>query len=567
MSERPRRTVKPPKKFKEYIVVADLDEETANLKLQKSEICELKEKPVYKCSICSLVCRSKNEISSHFRRHKGLRNTGSFTTDIVALFLGQHSNIHKNVKPYRCEICDHESRQISVHTRHLLTHEKHPQKLFKCTICPKVFRQNEYLRQHMRKHIGEKPYECNICPKKFTAKSELNRHLVSHSSARPYSCEHCNKKFKLKHNLYAHIRAHNKVQLWKCCLCKASFPQQYLMEKHKQFHTEVVQHLELVKNDPRTISITTFPLDRRKVSHHQKMSLPPKLDLNDAQNNFNSKISLGLNDAFIPMSVIANSFGTGNYIKMKIVDKVNFSVKNCTKRLLASSGVSKAVLVEDESSLEDKNKTDKSTAPSEVTKENSLENSCKEENEETKQMKIESDYGEFFLEENEETKQKKTESDYGEIFLSHLKSMKKVFDKNHVEEIVSWLQELIDIFEKMSLPINLKILKSIQSVLVNVQNVLLSDIEAVNNSSCEMSSSTYNSSQKDNEKCTSIIQESEDENNILNGNVIASGKELKVELCRKEINEDSKRKMKDLFKCYTHLNNLINKHFMISLQL
>lgn len=103
------------------------------------------------------------------------------------------------------------------------------------------------------------------------------------------------------------------------------------------------------------------------MSHHQKMSLPPKLDLNDAQNNFNSKISLGLNDAFIPMSVIANSFGTGNYIKMKIVDKVNFSVKNCTKRLLASSGVSKAVLVEDESSLEDKYKTDKSTAPSEVT--------------------------------------------------------------------------------------------------------------------------------------------------------------------------------------------------------
>lgn len=71
MSERPRRTVKPPKKFKEYIVVADFDEETANLKLQKSEIGELKEKPVYKCNICSLVCRSKNEISSHFRRHKG----------------------------------------------------------------------------------------------------------------------------------------------------------------------------------------------------------------------------------------------------------------------------------------------------------------------------------------------------------------------------------------------------------------------------------------------------------------------------------------------------------------
>lgn len=79
-------------------------------------------------------------------------------------------------------------------------------------------------------------------------------------------------------------------------------------------------------------------------------------------------------------------------------------------------------------------------------------------------MKIESDYGEFFLEENEETKQKKIESDYGEIFFSHLKSKKKVFDKNHVEEIVSWLQELIDIFEKMSLPIDLKVGKNVFTV-------------------------------------------------------------------------------------------------------
>lgn len=111
----------------------------------------------------------------------------------------------------------------------------------------------------------------------------------------------------------------------------------------------MIQHLELIKTDHRTLTITSYPLDKRKVLHQQKVTLPLKLDLNDPKNVFNSKVSLALNDAFIPISVIANSFGTGNYIKMKIIDQIK---SGGIKKLPGAIAVTNALVIEEERVLE-----------------------------------------------------------------------------------------------------------------------------------------------------------------------------------------------------------------------
>ncbi|MCL4128944.1 UNVERIFIED_CONTAM: hypothetical protein GTU68_039818 [Idotea baltica] len=330
----------------------------------------------------------------------------------------------------------------------MLTHEENPIHTFQCSVCSKPFKVKEYLKQHMRKHIGEKPYDCELCSKSFSAKNELNRHKISHSSARPFSCEHCGKKFKLKHNLTAHIKAHTGMQLFKCCLCKASFPQQCLMEKHKKSHTEVIQHLELVKTDPRTLTITSFPLDRRKVLHHQKVCLPPKLDLNDSHNASNSRVSLGLNDAFIPISVIANSFGTGNYIKMKIVDQIG--PKNESKRKFPDmSGVTNAVLVDEDSMLIENAKEEESAAEaghSNESKENVLEDS----------------------------KTECSQTDPQSRFSSHFEVFEKTFNLECLDEAkLAWLQVLSDVVREFEFPLHYSVCQQLHLVTTKLQKILI----------------------------------------------------------------------------------------------
>ena len=43
--------------------------------------------------------------------------------------------------------------------------------------CSSAFKQITHLKQHIRRHTGEKPYACPLCSYKATLKGNINKHL------------------------------------------------------------------------------------------------------------------------------------------------------------------------------------------------------------------------------------------------------------------------------------------------------------------------------------------------------------------------------------------------------
>jgi KRAB domain-containing zinc finger protein len=59
-------------------------------------------------------------------------------------------------------------------------------KVFKCSYCPKSFRQKANAKSHERIHKGEKPHQCPVCNKKFAHVTTLKQHLRRHTGETPY---------------------------------------------------------------------------------------------------------------------------------------------------------------------------------------------------------------------------------------------------------------------------------------------------------------------------------------------------------------------------------------------
>lgn len=88
-------------------------------------------------------------------------------------------------------------------------------KPFKCSMCPKEFRQTTTLSNHLKIHTGEKPYICTYCNKTFRQTGTLSNHLKIHTGEKPYECSVCRKQFRQSSTLNSHIRIHTDDKLCK----------------------------------------------------------------------------------------------------------------------------------------------------------------------------------------------------------------------------------------------------------------------------------------------------------------------------------------------------------------
>ncbi|XP_076628952.1 uncharacterized protein LOC143345562 isoform X11 [Colletes latitarsis] len=110
----------------------------------------------------------------------------------------------KRTKEFRCNIC----KSYFVSEDSLQRHVKLHDRIYTCDECGKSFREKYVLKQHIRKHTGERPFQCKVCYRRFAELSVLRVHKLTHTGERPYVCNVCGRTFTQRSSMMIHYRKH-----------------------------------------------------------------------------------------------------------------------------------------------------------------------------------------------------------------------------------------------------------------------------------------------------------------------------------------------------------------------
>ncbi|XP_063392066.1 zinc finger protein 724-like [Cydia fagiglandana] len=171
------------------------------------------------CEVCNSTFLNAESYDVHIaRKHLGKgdsKNAKEKAANLRALALGQEP-------PYRYRY-RYPAKPIQKHNYNQC-----------CEHCGKLFANSFQLRNHLRRHTGERPFACDNCPKRFDLKAKLVIHMKVHSGEKPYKCELCNLHFTLKSNLMRHVRiVHMGIRKNSDCdICGRVFTTPYTMKMH-----------------------------------------------------------------------------------------------------------------------------------------------------------------------------------------------------------------------------------------------------------------------------------------------------------------------------------------------
>jgi len=139
------------------------------------------------CKYCGQVMENKNTLQQHELRKHGSTEYGTISCEFCGMtFVHKYQlrthvfNVHKNERPFICDICSKSYKHKGKLADHLLIHLG--EKNFLCTSegCGKTFTKKTTLTQHERLHTGVKPYSCDVCGQTFAQRNSLNVHYTSH---------------------------------------------------------------------------------------------------------------------------------------------------------------------------------------------------------------------------------------------------------------------------------------------------------------------------------------------------------------------------------------------------
>ncbi|KAL3842017.1 hypothetical protein ACJMK2_020089 [Sinanodonta woodiana] len=147
-----------------------------------------------------------------------------------------HYQSHFGDKPYKCEVCGTGFTLKAALVAHSSIHTG--AKPFPCQLCDKSFRRKDDMLSHMRTHTGEKPYECDVCGRRFKYRNQIPKHKRIHTGERPYQCDHCEKRFSSNIHLRRHERTHTGERPFKCTTCGKAFTQYGHLQAHNRIHTD-----------------------------------------------------------------------------------------------------------------------------------------------------------------------------------------------------------------------------------------------------------------------------------------------------------------------------------------
>lgn len=221
----------------------------------------------YRCETCEKLCPKYDNFTRHLTIHLENREKTHQCSNCFASFynladLKRHSVLHLTVKPFTCEHCGEGFTRQDNLLIHAYKHTGVKYKKFACKDCDKVLNSpsalvmhvkthtvktvfcpepgckfscylQSQLRQHIRKHSGEKPFQCAKCGRCFARSNDMKNHVLNvHDGVRPYKCPSCPKEFALVGNLRIHYTTHTNERPYLCAQCGKSFNHPSTLRKH-----------------------------------------------------------------------------------------------------------------------------------------------------------------------------------------------------------------------------------------------------------------------------------------------------------------------------------------------
>ncbi|XP_017040078.2 zinc finger protein 184 [Drosophila ficusphila] len=217
-----------------------------------------KDLPQLECNQCGLCFSAVNQLHAHYRTHlppkvkpdnscphceKRFTTPGTLKRHIDA--------VHKQIKPYICDICGKSFNYVTGLKDHKLVHtEECP---FECSVCQRRFKNKARLNIHLDTH-SDKGYDCTICGVKLKTRRTFNKHKLVHSDERQYKCDVCGSTFKRSKTLKSHLILHTGIRPYKCNFCGREFSNGSNCRSHKrQAHPK-----ELAEEEARGVSRSTL---------------------------------------------------------------------------------------------------------------------------------------------------------------------------------------------------------------------------------------------------------------------------------------------------------------------
>ncbi|KAG6455801.1 hypothetical protein O3G_MSEX009386 [Manduca sexta] len=198
-----------------------------NINALLSHVSEVHPTPVYTCHMCHEKFDTLDDIVVHQQNHS------EFVTGTKV-----------QSKQYKCPQCEAKFRhpeKLSLH----MSAESHNNI---CIHCNKTFASEKRLRLHLQIHRESKPFVCNICGNGFNMKKYLTTHMLKHGT-KNFQCLICKTKFGRQDMLQRHLRLHQSKKMYPCPFkdtldCKKEFSRLDKLKAHLKYHTKCISNLK-----------------------------------------------------------------------------------------------------------------------------------------------------------------------------------------------------------------------------------------------------------------------------------------------------------------------------------